>query len=160
MSTQKIIFILTILIAGLCSAQTDTSNIFKETPFKLTDTNVVSGQYYRIFDLNFSGIDTLKKVSADKSLDSLITFINNLRVGNIMVMYSHYSEKGDSDHNCIKQSWDKAVAIKKYLRDNGLNKSNIVAKPKCYKPNFKKKVKYPSTTNNYSEFATIIILNL
>ena len=160
MKTQKIIFILTILVAGLCGAQTNTSKKFKDNSFKLIDTSVVSGQYYRLFDLNFSGVDTLKKVNADKRLDSLITFINKLKIGNIMVMYCQYSDKGDFDKELSSLNWDKAVAIKKYLINNGLVKPNIVLKAKCLKPNFKAKIKRPTKTKNSEEFAELYIINL
>lgn len=76
-----------------------------------------------------------------------------------MVMYNHYSEKGDFDYNCVKLGWNKAAAIKEYLREKGLKKSNIVLKGKCYKPTIKNKIKCPSRTNNPKEFATVIILN-
>jgi len=157
MWTQKIIFILTILIAELCSAQTNTSKKFKDNCFKLSDTNVVSGQYYHIFDLSFNGVDTLKRVNSDKRLDSLINFINTLKVGGIMVSYVHYSEKGQSDQKCIKQSWDKAVAIAKYMRER-LNSTNVISKPLCYKPETKSKIKTNRATKNTNEFAQIIII--
>lgn len=158
MSTQKIIFIFAILIAGVCSAQTNTSKNFKDNSFKLSDTNVVSGQYYRIFDLSFIGVDSLKRVNADIRLDSLIKFINTLKVANIMVAYVHYSEKGEFDKKCVKQSWDKAVAITKYMRER-LIISNAFSKPLCYKPEIKSKIKISSSTINTDEFAQIIIIN-
>ncbi|MBS1650719.1 MAG: hypothetical protein JSU07_01795 [Bacteroidetes bacterium] len=158
MSTQKIIFIFAILIAGLSSAQTNTSKNFKDNSFKLSDTNVVSGQYYRIFDLSFNGADTLKSVNSDARLDSLINYINNHKITNIMVSYVHYSDKGSLDNYCIKQSWDKAVAITKYMRKK-LVYSKAFSKTLCYKPEIRAKIKVSPKTKNSDEFAQIVIIN-
>lgn len=158
MSTHKFIFILTIIINGFCCAQTHTSIKSKDNSFKLSDVNVVSGQYFRIFDLSFTGVDTLKTVNKNKTLDSLINFINDNKIGLIMVAYVHYSEKGESDNYCIKQSWLKAVAITKYIRTK-LISSHAFSKTLCYKPEIRSKIKVSSFVKNTDEFAQIVIIN-
>lgn len=154
--TKIFLIFLTILSSGLSKAQSST----KSGTFDLNDTVVATGQYYRLFDLNFSGKDSLTKVNADKRLDSLIIFFNKLKVKNVMVMYSHYSAKGDFDNECIKLGWGKAAAIKKYLKENGLGKTNVVQKTKCYRPEDKKKMKHRAGTKNTTEFASIFILSV
>jgi hypothetical protein len=121
----------------------------------LTDSEVGSLQHFTLFDLDFVGKDSLKKVIPTKNLDSLITLLTRLDVKQVAVIYNHYSMTENQD--CIKRGWEKATAIRKYCYANGLTKTRIILKAMCDKQN--PQVLVSPKINNKKEFARIVILN-
>lgn len=94
-------------------------------PFKLTDTSVKTGQFQHFYNIHFEFGSSKIKTTDFIQLDSILLFLKNNPAIKIEIGV-HTDFRGNDNLN-LELSKNRAINLKKYLIDNGINTNRITA---------------------------------
>lgn len=101
------------------------SSLFSQT-FSLTDTNIVSGGYYRSYSIFFDLGKATLNPTCFSNLDSVVTFLNNNP--SIKIEIGFHADLRTTKNSCTNLSSARAKSIADYFISKGVSPDRLLPK--------------------------------